>query len=796
MMRFNKRCNSSSFIITAISTVNQKTRNSQPHFWNKGFCFIVILMVTLGILRTCASTNDNNTGSRQPISLAGNLPSSPFHLNVDHLAKIRDENHAKSNYIRMRNHDNNHHQTKMTSDVINHGIPSTDIAVSSNIYTENTSDSNVIINSIPTTMNKLGDDIGAILIQSETAALEAITTREDSFGVDENSDVDLDGDKFHSLPSILVDEPALFETTTTKGPKNAHGGGTRRMNRRFSIPVRPSCEVGTWASLIMKTRSYECIPCPSGTWSTAIASFHSSSCVACAPGTWSSQPGATSCQTISKSQLGNTPCSAGTWTNSFLIPDDNEDISSWMKSGNKSVGTHVHACISCSRGTWSSSVGASSCHNCKAGTWTLSTGATSASSCVKFNSQPTCHDNNIITALPHFTETQYFRPNTSEFCIWNNICVDDFTFTYLLDPNNAPISISSSTSTTSTLRMYDCAVLDDNYKDLCKCHNRLMINISVPRQTCAIRQLQDTISSNSSAVLISMWPGSGQFGHTMSKFIQAIVLQLATLRHLPTTVDTLVLTSKSRHVMKFSDHLEFMFAILSDLFPVVYRNQRDYINQPFGNLCFKTAYIVKNSERYFSSRQEAVAFRQLIQQKLSSCYRKELGRPLDLNRICPIARAVVLQRAEGAGLRSILNYGVVGRVLARHGIRTYENISINGVTSSLKQIDMFATFGLMISSHSSQLKNLAFAADFSIVIETTVKGFYKDAFSTGTQYANIIYAHSQGHISEKAINTTSADFNHRRLLESNYWLDEALFERDLMVALGKQRLQCGDIWKD
>jgi hypothetical protein len=282
----------------------------------------------------------------------------------------------------------------------------------------------------------------------------------------------------------------------------------------------------------------------------------------------------------------------------------------------------------------------------------------------------------------------------------------------------------------------------------------------------------------------------------MSKFIQAIVLQQATLRYLPTSVDSLILSSKSRRVTKFSDHLEFMFVILSDLFPVFYRNQHDYINQPFGNLCFKTAYMVENSERYFSSRQEAVAFRQLIQQRLSSSYRKELGRPLDLNRKCPIARAVVLQRVEGAGLRSILNYGVIGRVLARHGVQSYENISINGATPSLKQIDMFATFGLMISSHSSQLKNLAFAADFSIVIETTVKGFYKNAFSTGTQYANIIYVHSQGHVSEKEIDTTSADFNHRRLMESNYLLDEALFERDLMVALGKQRMQCGDIWED
>jgi hypothetical protein len=213
-------------------------------------------------------------------------------------------------------------------------------------------------------------------------------------------------------------------------------------------------------------------------------------------------------------------------------------------------------------------------------------------------------------------------------------------------------------------------------------------------------------------------------------------------------------------------------------------------------LCFSTAYIVPQAERFFSSREDVVVFRRFMINSIANSYIKRFHAPLDMGRTCPVAKAVVLHRVEGLGHRDVLNYDVIDRVLHKHGIHTYHNISIGSDTNSLDQMQVFGNFGLMISSHSSQLKNLAFAADHAIVLETKAE-LYSRAFSEGSEHLNIIYIHSVGH------DPYLADINNNMYVHSNYakavvsspyYLDEHVLDVDVGRALDLQRQKCGDIW--
>ena len=71
------------------------------------------------------------------------------------------------------------------------------------------------------------------------------------------------------------------------------------------------------------------------------------------------------------------------------------------------------------------------------------------------------------------------------------------------------------------------------------------------------------------------WPGNGQFGHSMSKIVQAIVMTLTTLRDRgPSAV--LAITSLGLGYHTFPPHLEHMLGLLKSLFGVVLRMDNDY----------------------------------------------------------------------------------------------------------------------------------------------------------------------------------------------------------------------------
>eukprot|EP00123_Amoebidium_parasiticum_P015666 comp23097_c0_seq1/m.37105 comp23097_c0_seq1/g.37105 ORF comp23097_c0_seq1/g.37105 comp23097_c0_seq1/m.37105 type:complete len:558 (-) comp23097_c0_seq1:29-1702(-) len=160
---------------------------------------------------------------------------------------------------------------------------------------------------------------------------------------------------------------------------------------------------------------------------------------------------------------------------------------------------------------------------------------------------------------------------------------------------------------------------------------------------------------------------------------------------------------------------------------------------------------------------------------------------------CPPPKAVVLQRTEGTGRRMILNYDVVDRVLGRMGI-PYTNISLSGEDGSDRQIGLFNDFGLMISSHSSQLKNLLWAARNAVVLETrgTPPGYMQPSpFAMGMDGLDVIFHESVGHIPNYASCPEPHGCREVKMYKVDYWLNETIFEESVKRALGIQRERCG-----
>ena len=280
----------------------------------------------------------------------------------------------------------------------------------------------------------------------------------------------------------------------------------------------------------------------------------------------------------------------------------------------------------------------------------------------------------------------------------------------------------------------------------------------------------------------------------MSKIVQTINFKHLLDESADRSPTTLVLTSYDEH--EITGHLGTMFDLLTPLFETVVKSQKEYILDPWRLQCYSSVFLNPGPERMFASRTEVEYFRSFAERKLGARYFKEIGSRLDLQRRCPPPTAFVLNRNEGAGSKSIRNFDVVDRVFRRLKMQ-YRNVTIHSGTSSMEQIALFNTAGLIISSHSSQLKNLAFSTDHTIVLET-IPTFFSTAFSIGTEFQNIVYVHSVGHrIDDAQIKEflKFQDAQRKAEMRCDYFLDEHIFERDLLGALSRQRESCGNIWE-
>lgn len=152
----------------------------------------------------------------------------------------------------------------------------------------------------------------------------------------------------------------------------------------------------------------------------------------------------------------------------------------------------------------------------------------------------------------------------------------------------------------------------------------------------------------------------------------------------------------------------------------------------------------------------------------------------------------------GAGLRKILNYDAVDRVLIENGISSYTNVTVSQNTTLQDAIHTFSNIGLLISTHSSQLKLLAFSHPGMIVIElrpTESKHWHgHSVFSEGPDVMGIHYFSHCEHKADKCPMSPTL-CKAKGNIYSNIWVNETSFSEVLSRALVVQGNFCKLDWK-
>jgi hypothetical protein len=273
-----------------------------------------------------------------------------------------------------------------------------------------------------------------------------------------------------------------------------------------------------------------------------------------------------------------------------------------------------------------------------------------------------------------------------------------------------------------------------------------------------------------------------------------MTLRLTLLGADTSPVNTLVITSW--HGRKLSPHLKFMFDLLLTLFPTTITTSADTARMPANLACFAKLFISPFPEEMFSSRTQALTVRQFLERKIPPFISGGQQSPLNLSRSCPLPRAILLYRSEGLGGRTILNFDVLDRVLSAFGIE-YTNVTISSLSTTVEQAHLFSTVGLVISSHSSQLKNVVFAVDNTVVIEVKPL-MWSDAFERSTEHLHIVHKHSINHTADMEQVQAHPSFRSRpdrALILADFHLNETILRHDLHEALEVQRTRCGyNIW--
>ena len=107
------------------------------------------------------------------------------------------------------------------------------------------------------------------------------------------------------------------------------------------------------------------------------------------------------------------------------------------------------------------------------------------------------------------------------------------------------------------------------------------------------------------------------------------------------------------------------------------------------------------------------------------------GLEAQLEKRCPPRRIVFLYREN----RGILNWEDIGQIVKQMSGKDMIRETIDGTSSSRRQVELFASAGMLLSSHSSQLVNVLYSHPHSTMIEVTGE-YYNSDFSE--------YAHGMG----------------------------------------------------
>jgi hypothetical protein len=223
--------------------------------------------------------------------------------------------------------------------------------------------------------------------------------------------------------------------------------------------------------------------------------------------------------------------------------------------------------------------------------------------------------------------------------------------------------------------------------------------------------------------------------------------------------------------------------------PVLLRGV-DLLRTPMHATCFENMVKPICSERYFYSATDV--------QLLQRFTRKHLPHFSPTTDSCPPPKAAVLYRSGlGAGLRKILNYDAISAALKENGIYAYENVTVAQDTPLDESIKIFSSVGLLIASHSSQLKLLAFAHPGTIVIEVrpkeSAKWYGHSVFSEGSDTLGVHYYSNSKHAAAPC--PSNPDIcDQKGNIYSDVWVNKTELSSAIREGLATQRLRCKLNW--
>lgn len=194
--------------------------------------------------------------------------------------------------------------------------------------------------------------------------------------------------------------------------------------------------------------------------------------------------------------------------------------------------------------------------------------------------------------------------------------------------------------------------------------------------------------------------------------------------------------------------------------------------------CFQDFIQVGSFEVTFLSRFAATMWRRDVFAQYSDIIKYPLSE-------CPsTVRVINLQRSEVSNLREIKNFYVIDAIIRKYGW-TYENVTVNSTSSDIAALQLFSSCSLMITPHSSQLKNLVFARKGAVVVELRPgANEVANPFGDGLEHTDVIYKFSRGH-------THANDTRFAGTYRDNVFVRTDIFEKDLHDGLAQQHKLCG-----
>ena len=254
-------------------------------------------------------------------------------------------------------------------------------------------------------------------------------------------------------------------------------------------------------------------------------------------------------------------------------------------------------------------------------------------------------------------------------------------------------------------------------------------------------------------LLLDNGVGAYQFGHTMNLLVGLITLLEAETKELD-NVTVLVDFLHSKHPRWQSAVIDSLVADVVMKSSWAHKRENndtrelllrvpEHSDNPQNSICFGNSMKTMSPEQLWLHPREAELFQKAIRRAYPNFAPKTDS--------CPPPKAIVMYRSGlGNQMRKILNYNAVEEALLDNGIQNYTNETVAQHTPIEEVIDLFSSAGLIISTHSSQMKLLVFAHPDTVVVEVRSMDMVKfsNPFGAGL---NALPVHYMAHNVHKAV---------------------------------------------